>query len=108
MAPSDIYSFFGNALDNAIEATRTIEDPERRNISLNVARRGAMVAVSVENFYATEPQFDGDLPRSTKGDDANHGFGVRSMRSTVERYGGTLHVGTNDGVFYLNALLPAK
>ena len=67
-----------------------------------------MVAVSVENFYATEPQFDGDLPRSTKGDDANHGFGVRSMRSTVERYGGTLHVGTNDGVFYLNALLPAK
>ena len=41
MAPSDIYSFFGNALDNAIEATRAIEDPERRNISLNVARRGA-------------------------------------------------------------------
>lgn len=108
LAPSDIYSFFGNALDNAIEATRPIEDPERRNISLNVARRGAMVAVSVENFYATEPQFDGDLPRSTKGDDANHGFGVRSMRGTVERYGGTLHVGTNDGVFYLNALLPAK
>ena len=32
MAPSDIYSFFGNALDNAIEATRAIEDPERRNI----------------------------------------------------------------------------
>ena len=108
MAPSDIYSFFGNALDNAIEATRAIEDPERRNISLNVARRGAMVAVSVENFYAVEPQFDGDLPRSSKGDDANHGFGVRSMRGTVERYGGTLHVGTNDGVFYLNALLPAK
>ena len=108
VAPSDIYSFFGNALDNAIEATRAIEDPERRNISLNVARRGAMVAVSVENFYAVEPQFDGDLPRSSKGDDANHGFGVRSMRGTVERYGGTLHVGTNDGVFYLNALLPAK
>lgn len=108
VAPSDIYSFFGNALDNAIEATRAIEDPERRNISLNVARCGAMVAVSVENFYAVEPQFDGDLPRSSKGDDANHGFGVRSMRGTVERYGGTLHVGARDGVFYLNALLPAK
>lgn len=106
LAPSDIYSFFGNALDNAIEATRAIEDPERRNISLNVARRGAMVAVSVENFYATEPQFDGDLPRSTKGDDANHGFGVRSMRMIAEGLGGSLACKVQGDVFHLDALLP--
>lgn len=108
MTPSDIYSFFGNALDNAIEAERDITDPEHRNISLTVARRGGMVAVSVENFFAHEPQFKDGVPQTAKADKANHGFGVRSMRCIVERNGGTLHMGCRDGVFYLNALLPAK
>lgn len=108
MTPSDIYSFFGNALDNAIEATRGVDDPEHRNISLSVARRAGMVAVSVENFFATEPQFKDGIPQTVKADKANHGFGVRSMQCIVERNGGTLHMGCRDGVFYVNALLPAK
>ena len=108
MTPSDIYSLFGNALDNAIEATRGIDDPERRSINLNVSRRGEMVAINVENFCSVEPHFEGGMPQTVKADKANHGFGVRSMRCIVERNGGTLHLGCRDGVFYLNALLPAK
>lgn len=106
MSPSDIYSLFGNALDNAIEAVRQIDDPERRTISLNVVRRGGMVAVNVENYYARMPHFRDGVPLSTKGDALNHGFGTKSMTCIVERNGGTLHMGTKDGVFFLNALLP--
>ena len=108
MGASDTYSLFGNMLDNAIEATQLVSDPERRTISLSVTRQGAMVAVSAENYFEPghEPRFVGGLPRSSKGDDANHGFGTRSMRATVERYGGTFHVGAEHGVYYLNALLP--
>lgn len=105
MSPSDIYSFFGNALDNAIEAVRKVKDPERRNITLNVARRGKMVAVSIENFYDVMPRFQDGVPATTKANKANHGFGVKSMQATCARYNGTLHVGAKDGVFFLNALL---
>ena len=105
MSPSDIYSFFGNALDNAIEAVRQVSDPERRNITLNVARQGKMVAVSIENFYELMPRFQDGLPTTTKANKANHGFGVKSMQATCARYNGLLHVGAKDGVFYLNALL---
>lgn len=35
----DISNLFGNALDNAIESTDKITDPERRLIHLNVARQ---------------------------------------------------------------------
>ena len=107
MTPSDIYSFFGNALDNAIEATRRVDDPERRSITLNVARRGNMVAVSVENYYdeGAAPRFVDGVLQTSKGDAANHGFGTRSMRCIAERNGGTLHLGAKDGIFYLNALL---
>ncbi len=108
MTPSDIYSLFGNALDNAIEATRKVDDPERRTITLNVERRGAMVAVSVENYCAETPRFKDGLPLTTKRDRMNHGFGTRSMECIVRRNGGSLHMGVRNGVFYLNALLAAQ
>lgn len=38
--PTDLYSFFGNALDNAIEAVVRMADPERRSIGLVVRRCG--------------------------------------------------------------------
>ena len=108
MSPSDIYSFFGNALDNAIEAVRQIDDPERRNITLNVAREGEMVAVNVENFYAVMPRFSETGLLTSKMDQENHGFGVKSMQLIAARYGGSAHFGTKDGVFYVNALFTGR
>lgn len=106
MAPADIYSLFGNALDNAIEAVRDVTDAERRTIAVSVQRRGQMVAVSVENCCAHVPRIpEGGLPETTKNDRENHGFGMRSMRQIAERYGGSLHAGVESDVFYLNVLL---
>lgn len=105
MAPADIYAFFGNALDNAIEAVRGVEDEERRAITLSVRRRQRMVAISVENYCVGNRSFVDGLPKTTKSDELNHGFGMRSMRSIATRYGGSLHTGIEGGVFYLNALL---
>lgn len=108
MTPSDIYSLFGNALDNSIEAVRAMDDPERRTITLTVRRRGSMAAINLENWYAHRPLFRDGLPITSKEDQVNHGFGMRSMRGIVRRYGGTLHVGAEKGIFYLNALLAAQ
>ena len=106
MAPADIYALFGNALDNAIEAVRQVDNPERRAISLSVRRQRRMVAVSVENCSTGEVNLAPDgLPATTKGDRRNHGFGIRSMRSIAARYGGSLTAGVQGGVFYLNVLL---
>lgn len=105
MAPADIYALFGNALDNAIEAAREVKDPEHRAITLSVQRRQKMVAISIENYCAGDRVFVDGLPKTTKRDEANHGFGMRSMRSIASRYGGSLHAGIEDGIFYLNALL---
>ena len=107
MEPSDIYSLFGNALENAIEATSLVENPEHRAIMFNVHRTRGMVAVNMENHCATAPEFKDGIPQTTKGDPINHGFGTKSIRNTVTRYGGTFHAGMRDDVFYLNLLLPA-
>lgn len=105
--PTDLYSFFGNALDNAIEAVERLDDPERRSIGLVVRRTGDMVSVHVENYFDGQVSFGGEgLPQTRKGDEANHGFGVRSMRMIAEGLGGSLNCNASGDVFSLDALLP--
>ena len=105
--PTDLYSFFGNALDNAIEAVERLDDPERRSIGLVVRRTGDMVSVHVENYFDGQVSFGGEgLPRTRKGDEANHGFGTRSMRLIVEAAGGSLTCRAEGDVFCLDALIP--
>ena len=105
--PVELYSLFGNALDNAIEAVERLDDPERRSIGLVVRRTGDMVSIHVENYFDGNVRFDEDgLPVTRKGDQLNHGFGVRSMRMIVEGLGGSLSVGARDDIFHMDALIP--
>ena len=97
---------FGNALDNAIEAVAPLPEGER-TISLVVRRVAGVISIHVENPCSAEPTLRTDgLPETTKGDRTNHGFGVRSMRLTVERYGGTLTTLAEGGRFHVNAIVP--
>lgn len=105
MEPSDVYALFGNMLDNAIEAVRKLRERERRAISLSVRRSHSIVVVDVENPCDKPPRFEDGLPVTTR-DRTIHGFGTRSMRTIVERYGGTLKLGVDGDIFYVNALLP--
>ena len=106
MRPSDLYSLFGNALDNAMEAIKGLRDAQRRSISLIVRRRGQMVSIHAENYFDGKVNLVDGLPQTTKGDHSAHGFGTRSMRMIVESYGGTLTYLAQDDVFHLNALIP--
>ena len=106
LEPQEIYSLFGNALDNAIEEVRGIGEPERRLVSLNVRRSGTMCVINVENSCDVAPAFRDGLPVTTKADAGSHGFGTRSMRGIVERHDGVLSFGCEDGIFHVDALLP--
>ena len=105
--PTELYSFFGNALDNAIEAVERLGDPERRSVALVVRRAGQMVSIHVENYFDGQVEFSGEgLPRTRKADAASHGFGTRSMRMIIEGLGGSLACRAVDDVFHLDVLVP--
>ncbi len=106
MKQSDIYSLFGNALDNAIEAAEKIEDLEKRFLSIRVWEDKGMLVIHVENYYSGELEFDGGLPKTTKEDKRYHGFGMKSIRMITEKYHGYFSVKSQDGIFALNILLP--
>ena len=103
--PSDVYALFGNLLDNAIEAVEREEDPECRSIFVVVRRAMGQASIHVENNCSAPVELADGLPKTTKNDRLNHGFGTKSIRSIVERYGGTLVMKQEDGVFHADIIM---
>ncbi len=100
----DLYTIFQNMLDNAIEAVIALPDSEERFIILTAARRGNILTIHTENPCAGDVVFRGDLPQ-TRGDPTQHGFGVKSMLRTAEKYHGTVSARQNGQIFSLEVLL---
>ena len=101
----EIYSLFGNALDNALEAVTKIEDPEKRMITLRSNSRGGMIVLQVENTFAGDVSLTDDaLPHTTK-TGSGHGFGLRSIQRIAEKHGGTMTLRTEEGVFRLTVVM---
>lgn len=104
--PVDVYTIFGNAIDNAIEEVQKFADHEKRQIDVLIHVRQQFLVISITNPLTTAPAFQDGLPRTTKGNNGYHGFGLKSVQHTVGKYGGNLTIGTEDGCFTLKILLP--
>lgn len=107
MEPIDIFLLFGNALDNAIERLLK-EEEENRIISLKVSKRGSYTIISIENYCSEQINFENGLPKTSKIDKNYHGFGMKSIRSIVEKYDGNMVVKHEDSIFFLNLLFYRK
>lgn len=103
---ADVYSLFGNILDNAIEAVRQLDDASKRAITLDVRSVGSVLKIEERNFYNGDLRFRDGLPVSTKNDARYHGFGTQSMRYVVYQYGGRMSLETEDGVFRVSIGIP--
>ncbi len=101
MRTRHIYALFSNALRNAMEAVRKVEDPEQRIISMNVEDLGEEVAITVTNYYAEEPDIRDGLAATSKQDVNHHGFGTMSMRYIADQYHGHMGMEARNGVFRL-------
>lgn len=104
MSPMDISSLFGNALDNAIESVKIQSDIEKRFINLNVSRQNNLIIIHIENYCSENIEFDGDLPVTSKEDKSSHGFGTKSIKFIVDKYGGNMLMSVSEGLFTLDIL----
>ena len=101
----DVYSFFGNALSNAIEAVSGIKDRELRFIAMNVYAKDGFLSVHVENYCENKIAFENGLPVTAK-DKNYHGFGMKSMDHIAKKYGGVLQTSLEGEKFRLDLLIP--
>lgn len=95
----------GNAIDNAIEACRRIQNGEKR-IQISMAVQKKNLFIEVKNPY------DGDLVQDSKGklltrkeQAANHGFGISIMEELLRNNYGTMETVWDGREFCLRMIL---
>lgn len=101
----DLCALFANALDNAIEACAAL-DAGSRQIELSARAAKGILAVEVRNPFGG--QLSGGLPKTTKQDAANHGYGLRSIQEIAKKYGGSMEIRQEEGVFCLFCFMPER
>ncbi|MGO4945565.1 ATP-binding protein [Blautia sp. Sow4_E7] len=108
MEDMDISALFGNMLDNAIESVVKIKDRQKRLISIHVIQERQFIRIRTENYCEEDVQFQDGLPVTTKKDKRFHGYGTKSIKKIVEKYGGSVMAGKTDNWFELKILIPMK
>lgn len=98
----DLCGLLSNLLDNAIEASRTEKDPEIR-LSMRASR--GYLSITVSNRCSTDVMRTNPHLRTTKGNAAEHGIGLRVVRSIARKYEGSFSTEMVDGKFVATALL---
>lgn len=83
----DLVAILGNLMDNAVAAA---EDSAGKAISLNTVHRNSYSVIILTNSCDTPPKQAGDRLLSTKPDTQAHGFGLKSVKKTVQKYQGDL------------------
>lgn len=106
--PVDLYTVFGNAIDNAIESVKQLENQEMRMIDVLVYVRKQFLMVNIMNPIGRRLHFEGELPVSTKARNGYHGFGLKSIRHTAGKYGGFMKIDTAEDIFSLKILIPLQ
>ena len=105
MDSGDLYCLFGNLIDNALEAVTKIKDVNKRVIHLSAKRRGNLVLIDEDNYFAGKLEFVDGLPLTSKDDKKYHGFGTRSLKIIAHKYGGEFSASSNHNIFRVSIIL---
>jgi hypothetical protein len=106
MSAMDVSAVFGNALDNAIDAVMAVPEPEKRLIKVALYATGGFVLATFENYFSGTLRTEDGAIVTRRADRDRHGYGLKSIRHTAEKYGGSMTVSADDSWFALRILLP--
>ena len=98
--PLDISTIFGNALDNALEASVKLP-PEQRLITVKAGCNHDMLMIVFENNAVM-----GKMKGTSKEDEFLHGFGIPNIRKAVEKYNGECVIRQENGKFVMKHIIP--
>ena len=100
-----LYFLFGNAIDNARAGASSVSDEDKRLVDVSLKQFGDSVIIHIWNYFEGDITFEDELPVS-KDMENGHGFGLKSIKVMVDKFGGAFKTQVEGDVFHLNIILP--
>lgn len=107
VSPIDLNAILANILDNAIEALELIEG-EKRYITGKIFCYKNYLSIVVRNPYESGIRIVNNRIETHKQDKLHHGYGLTSIRSSAEKYGGSFNVYLKNNIFCVVVMLPIE
>ena len=103
----DLSIIIASCIDNALEATAKIPEPQKRWIKIKIYNDTTYIYLQFENsVQKTVPVEKSQIPATTKADQLLHGLGLRNVkRLTEEIYGGKLILDCHNLKFTVGIML---
>lgn len=103
---TDITAVVGNLIDNSIEACMLIEI-EKRQIDVNICYEKGVLFIGIKNTFNGEFEENGKLI-TKKIDKLNHGYGLKNVEKTLEKYDGYMEADHDNCWFNVSAMMYVK
>lgn len=100
----DISSIFSNIIDNAIQACKKVED--NRYISIRGTVVKSYYVIRCENSKNNKIKLNDKKIVTTKKDKFLHGIGLKSVKSSLDKYNGDLEIINDKNKFTINIYIP--
>lgn len=94
----DLCTIFSNLLSNAVEACGKLVNSEKK-IHIDIESTSDKIRIEFENPIEWEIDVEHLGSYTSKQDKENHGFGVRNIRDTVEKYEGNMVMTAENNIF---------
>ena len=107
ISDSDLCIVLGNALENAIDACRIMDDTKIKFVSIEAETTQGKWLFKVRNSYNGILEIKDGRYVSSKGG-KSHGMGILNIERVIEQYGGVVIIEHTDEVFALMAAVPSK
>lgn len=105
ISDNDIVTILSNLLDNAIEAAKQC-NIGKRIVKIKMLYEDAVLSIAVSNSYKAEPVLTEDgYIRTTKKDREEHGWGMRNVVATLEKYNAEYIIDYKNGEFVFSIIM---
>lgn len=98
----DLCTILANALDNALEASKPIENAI---INVRAAVNSAVFMLTVSNPTLQPVEIKNNRVKTTKADSVNHGLGIGSIKNAAKKYNGEVNLKYEDGHFTVEVMM---
>jgi len=102
----DVVTILGNLLDNAFDAVAKVDD---KMIRLAVEANKGNLFIKVDNTFDGQVKYeknkDGEDVIASRKEGSSHGYGLRNIRKSVEKYSGHVDITHEDNIFSVGILM---